>query len=115
MSRAPLAILEVKTRVPRSESEKRFVVLARIHIKQELAGWSSPVARKAHNLEVMRSNRIPATNHKAIRINRMAFVVIGCSTLHTLNTEKAKCRNPRKDQGQPKQGKREGNQINQYV
>lgn len=25
------------------------------------AGWSSPVARKAHNLEVVRSNRTPAT------------------------------------------------------
>jgi hypothetical protein len=26
-----------------------------------VAGWSSPVARKAHNLEVARSNRAPAT------------------------------------------------------
>ena len=27
-----------------------------------IAGWSSLVARKAHNLEVVRSNRAPATN-----------------------------------------------------
>ncbi len=26
------------------------------------AGWSSPVARKAHNLEVVSSNLTPATN-----------------------------------------------------
>jgi hypothetical protein len=28
----------------------------------QIAGWSSLVARKAHNLEVARSNRAPATN-----------------------------------------------------
>ena len=27
-----------------------------------VAGWSSPVARQAHNLKVMGSNPIPATN-----------------------------------------------------
>ena len=29
------------------------------------AGWSSPVARQAHNLKVIGSNPIPATNGKA--------------------------------------------------
>jgi hypothetical protein len=27
------------------------------------AGWSSPVARQAHNLKVVGSNPTPATNH----------------------------------------------------
>jgi hypothetical protein len=30
----------------------------------DVAGWSSPVARKAHNLEVGGSNPSPATNFK---------------------------------------------------
>ena len=29
------------------------------------AGWSSPVARQAHNLKVVGSNPTPATNKKA--------------------------------------------------
>src|SRR6185312_11299298 len=29
------------------------------------AGWSSPVARQAHNLKVAGSNPAPATNHQA--------------------------------------------------
>jgi hypothetical protein len=29
------------------------------------AGWSSPVARQAHNLKVVGSNPTPATNYKA--------------------------------------------------
>ena len=29
------------------------------------AGWSSPVARQAHNLKVTGSNPVPATNSKA--------------------------------------------------
>src|SRR5215213_2011689 len=30
------------------------------------AGWSSPVARQAHNLKVAGSNPAPATNHTAV-------------------------------------------------
>src|ERR1700759_3721794 len=30
------------------------------------AGWSSPVARQAHNLKVTGSNPVPATNHHHI-------------------------------------------------
>ena len=29
------------------------------------AGWSSPVARQAHNLKVTGSNPVPATKHKS--------------------------------------------------
>src|SRR6266702_7623310 len=31
-----------------------------------IAGWSSPVARQAHNLKVIGSNPIPATKHQAL-------------------------------------------------
>ncbi len=31
------------------------------------AGWSSPVARQAHNLKVVGSNPIPATKFKGAR------------------------------------------------
>ena len=30
----------------------------------KIAGWSSPVARQAHNLEVAGSNPVPATNKR---------------------------------------------------
>ncbi len=33
------------------------------------AGWSSPVARQAHNLKAAGSNPAPATNIKMIKIN----------------------------------------------
>tara|TARA_Y100000590_G_scaffold409314_1_gene501385 strand:- start:197 stop:364 length:168 start_codon:yes stop_codon:yes gene_type:complete len=31
--------------------------------KNEIAGWSSPVARQAHNLKVVGSNPTPATKN----------------------------------------------------
>ena len=34
------------------------------------AGWSSPVARQAHNLKVAGSNPAPATNTKSTAHNR---------------------------------------------
>src|ERR1700722_19367602 len=38
------------------------------------AGWSSPVARQAHNLKVIGSNPIPATNFTQLnQINRAAL------------------------------------------
>src|SRR6516225_8976981 len=35
------------------------------------AGWSSPVARQAHNLKVVGSNPTPATNFKYRQINKL--------------------------------------------
>lgn len=41
----------------------RRLILVRIFLFfYRIAGWSSLVARKAHNLEAARSNRAPATN-----------------------------------------------------
>ncbi len=34
-------------------------------IRSLAAGWSSPVARQAHNLKVTGSNPVPATNFRA--------------------------------------------------
>ena len=36
------------------------------------AGWSSPVARQAHNLKVVGSNPTPATKIKARNVNALA-------------------------------------------
>jgi hypothetical protein len=36
------------------------------------AGWSSPVARQAHNLKVVGSNPTPATKQKACHVNALA-------------------------------------------
>jgi hypothetical protein len=36
-----------------------------IHQAHLVAGWSSPVARQAHNLKVVGSNPTPATNSRA--------------------------------------------------
>ena len=38
------------------------------------AGWSSPVAREAHNLEVVRSNRTPATFCKSCRNWELSYL-----------------------------------------
>ena len=38
-----------------------------------IAGWSSPVARQAHNLKVVGSNPTPATNN----INGLALNTLG--------------------------------------
>ena len=38
-----------------------------------IAGWSSPVARQAHNLKVLGSNPSPATNF----LSSAAFVALG--------------------------------------
>ena len=41
-----------------------------------IAGWSSPVARQAHNLKVMSSNAAPAPNEGQIRQD-LAFSISG--------------------------------------
>jgi hypothetical protein len=40
------------------------------------AGWSSPVARQAHNLKVEGSNPSPATKQKARHVNALAGFII---------------------------------------
>jgi hypothetical protein len=42
------------------------------------AGWSSPVARQAHNLKVTGSNPVPATNVKARRKAGFLFSSRSC-------------------------------------
>ncbi len=37
-------------------------MLMSVKIRYSIAGWSSPVARQAHNLKVAGSNPAPATN-----------------------------------------------------
>ena len=39
-------------------------------LEEIIAGWSSPVARQAHNLKVVGSNPTPATNAAAERPRR---------------------------------------------
>ena len=41
-----------------------------------IAGWSSPVARQAHNLKVVGSNPAPATIKKALRFLKAFFVCL---------------------------------------
>ena len=43
------------------------------------AGWSSPVARQAHNLKVIGSNPIPATRKEPV--NSMSWRAFSCSSL----------------------------------
>src|ERR1700704_6019279 len=47
---APLGVGQIRSRSGFFEGAQRFI-----------AGWSSPVARQAHNLKVIGSNPIPAT------------------------------------------------------
>ena len=42
-----------------------------IEARKNVAGWSSPVARQAHNLKVVGSNPTPATK-KALKFNSLA-------------------------------------------
>ena len=45
-----------------------------------IAGWSSPVARQAHNLKVVGSNPAPATNKtKALRKISKPFLFAGAT------------------------------------
>ena len=38
----------------------------------DIAGWSSPVARRAHNPKVVSSNLAPATMKKTLYLSRLA-------------------------------------------
>jgi hypothetical protein len=45
------------------------------------AGWSSPVARWAHNPKVAGSNPAPATNLLKFRISNFELFIRGCSSV----------------------------------
>ncbi len=47
----------------RTKSEAVHNVLPGYEKNQFIAGWSSPVARQAHNLKVVGSNPTPATSN----------------------------------------------------
>ena len=57
-------VLHLKVWESRSSPDlvSRSVVSLKRSIKLPVAGWSSPVARQAHNLKVVGSNPTPATN-----------------------------------------------------
>ncbi len=69
------------THEPRSRAVSSFPGRqAPNHAKSQTlsAGWSSPVARQAHNLKVVSSNLAPATRHKAPHgENRRGFLPSG--------------------------------------
>ena len=45
-----------------------------------IAGWSSPVARQAHNLKVVGSNPTPATKLKPVTSMNYGFFVVWSSS-----------------------------------
>ena len=47
---------------------------------QEIAGWSSPVARQAHNLKVVGSNPTPATNFENLGVHAPGFLFAPMNT-----------------------------------
>ena len=59
-----------------------------MHRKILIAGWSSPVARQAHNLKVAGSNPAPATKEiKALRDFSEPFVLPRAAYFDDKNTE----------------------------
>jgi hypothetical protein len=48
-------------------------------VQRFIAGWSSPVARQAHNLKVTGSNPVPATRKKPV--NSVSWRVFSCTNL----------------------------------
>ena len=63
-------IYEKKTSLPSTERRGKVyscsMTLAEMPVFIFAAGWSSPVAREAHNLEVAGSNPVPATVKKPL-------------------------------------------------
>ena len=63
-----------------------------IAVDQQLhsAGWSSLVARRAHNPEVVGSNPAPATKSRSRSDNlkRLSDLLLFCQVTHTLNNRK---------------------------
>jgi hypothetical protein len=64
-----LHILILCVRSPSSEARSsRVFNFADKNVQQNpFAGWSSPVARQAHNLKVVSSNLAPATKYKPLK------------------------------------------------
>ena len=58
--------LQVAAWIPRAAHSLRDVAACSLNARRGDAGWSSPVARQAHNLKVIGSNPIPATTGVAI-------------------------------------------------
>ena len=63
------------------ESKTLPGLLASQIINKHDAGWSSPVARQAHNLKVVGSNPTPATNY-SIKISQIFFSNVFFTTPH---------------------------------
>jgi hypothetical protein len=61
------------TQKPSSQNSSTGTKRARPRQKHLNAGWSSPVARQAHNLKVVGSNPAPATNKNPISNKLMGF------------------------------------------
>ena len=57
-------------------------------IKKSTAGWSSLVARQAHNLEVVGSNPTPATNLLSLYCKLYTNVYIMNINVHIVNKKK---------------------------
>ncbi len=58
------------------------------------AGWSSPVARQAHNLKVTGSNPVPATNQNARKSNGFAGLFASCVNQPAVHTRRLTCVRP---------------------
>ena len=74
-------------RKPPDRIDRRRTSVGRVHfgsgffegLQRFNAGWSSPVARQAHNLKVIGSNPIPATRKEPV--NSMSWRAFSCSSL----------------------------------
>ena len=53
------------------------------------AGWSSPVARQAHNLKVVGSNPTPATNKTPRLVRGFLLVLVSAAVLTSFNRSEA--------------------------
>jgi hypothetical protein len=61
-----------------------FSPAAQVAVKHTIAGWSSQVARQAHNLKVVGSNPAPATNKSLDSIRDRGFFL--CRVMRGVNT-----------------------------
>src|SRR5262245_37601746 len=56
------------------------------------AGWSSPVARQAHNLKVVGSNPTPATTYKVSFVHSLFLLQQGCQISYNLKLHRVRRR-----------------------
>ena len=94
-------VLRLKARESRSlpGQKSQFVMIcdnvifseieAKVRATDINAGWSSPVARQAHNLKVAGSNPAPATNSYTIylvgRVHSAILILPNCILIHRVN------------------------------